>query len=298
MGQSIRMQSKLIHRVVAGCGLWLAAASSQAAIEIVDEFLSPVPVSPVAEEWYVTQLTAGGSASIQSLVGLGGDLENNQPLPIGAALLTTDLTNPARAEVATFKNFGLAREVLNGIDLAYSYYKQTVADGNIFAAPAIKLSIFSPGGTGDNFGQLVFEPYLNGTPVPPADAWQSIVIDESTGGGGDVTLGWWWTGGFEIPSSIAGPPYRSLAEWAAAFNTSDPTDFATAAVTAISIGVGTFNPGQMGYFDEVSYAIGGGAVTTYDFEPAAAVPEPFAFLVWTFGGGLALAAAARRRLDS
>ena len=83
-----------------------------------------------------------------------------------------------------------------------------------------------------------------------------------------------------------------------AFNSSDPTDFATAAVTAITIGVGTFNPGQVGYFDEVSYAIGGGAVTTYDFEPAAAVPEPFAFLVWTFGGGLALAAAARRRLDS
>lgn len=296
MGQSILMQSKLLHRLVAGCGLWLAANSAQAAIVVVDQFLSPVPASPLADEWYVTELTAGGSASIQSLVGMGGDLENNQPLPIGAALLTTDLTNAARAEVATFKNFGFAREVLNSIDLAYSYYKQTVAGGNTVAAPSIKLAIFSPGGTGDNYGQLVFEPYLNGALA--ADAWTSIPIDETTGGGGDATLGWWWTGGFNIPSSVAGPPYRSLAEWAAAFVISDPTDFPTAVVTAISIGVGTFNPGQVGYFDEVSYAIGGGPVTTYDFEPAAAVPEPFTFLVWTVGGGLALAAAARRRLDS
>lgn len=290
------MRKSFFVLLFATLGICLAAQTSRAAIEvIVDELLSPVPLSPIADEWYMSDVRPGGTASIVSLSGVGGNLENNQPLPVSAALLTTDSTTTSKAEVATFKTFGLASQVLADIDLAYSYYKVNV--GNQFAAPSIKLSIYNSGGSGDNFGQLVYEPYLNGTPVPPTGDWQSISINQGTGSGNDSLGGWWWTGGFNVGSSFAGPPYKSLGEWASVLAAADPTDFAGALVTAISVGVGSNNPGQVGYFDAVSYAIGTQEMVTYNFELAAAVPEPLTLFVWSLGGGLALAITRRRNGD-
>lgn len=226
-------------------------------------------------KWFKSDMRDDGTATIVFLVGLGGDLENNQPLPISAALLTTGLSNSDKAEVAVANNYGLASAVLTAIELTYSYYKETVAGGNIFAAPAIKLTLFASGGTGDNFGTLVYEPSWNqpggGSQAVPADAWQNLIIDPNTGSGDDASGGWWWTGGFEIPSGAGGPPLRSLAEWAAAFVAADPADFPTAGVVAVSVGVGTFNQGQKGYFDDVTIT-NTLADACYDFELAGTIP--------------------------
>lgn len=272
--------------VVAAASLVTGFAS--AATFEVNEFLSPVAV-PTPNAWYASDIRAAGTASIVDLTGLGGDLETNQPLPTGAALLTTNLDNADKAEVATFDDFGDASAVLGNLNLDYSYYKETVGGGNIFAAPSIKLALFSPVPGSDNFGQLVYEPNWNqpggGSQAAPADAWQAVSIDSNTGSGADPSGGWWWTGGFEIPSSAGGPPLRSLNEWVADFNAAD-ADFATARVVSIAVGVGTFNQGQIGYFDEVTFSVTGGESRTYDFQ--AAIPEPGTLAMVGFGALFAL----------
>lgn len=218
--------------------------------------------------WFENDMRDGGTATIPDLTGLGGDLETNQPLPMGAALLTTGFANNDKADVAVVNIYGLAASVFNTMELGYSYYKETVAGGNVFAAPSIKLAIVNQAGTGDNFGQLIYEPYTQvccGAVTP--DLWTSVAIDPNTGGGGvDGTGGWWWTGGFNIASSAGGPPYRSLAEWATAFAAADPADFPGAVVFQVAMGVGTFNQGQRGYFDDVTIA-NTLADACYDFDP-------------------------------
>jgi hypothetical protein len=295
-GQIFNSARKSFLAASAVVGMSCAASTGYAAIHIVDEILSPVPAVPVVHEWYATDVRSGGTATIESLAGQGGNLENNQPLPISAARLQTTATpvnGNDKAEVGTFNDYGLATDVLANIDLAYSYYKVNV--GATAPAPAIKLGILAPGhvqATNDNYGQLVFEPYLNGTPVPPTGAWQTLTIDESTGdNGSSATEGWWWTGGFNLPNGAGGSPYLSLAQWAAALLLADP-EFADARVVSIHVGVGSNNPGQDGYFDAVSYRIGAQTeATVYNFER---VPEPLTILVWSLGGGLALAFARRR----
>src|SRR5262245_16365175 len=102
--------------------LGLLAVSAQAANVVVNSF-QPLPVSPVADAWYYNDMRFAGTATIQSLVGLGGNLENNQPLPNGAAQVTTGANPADKAEVATFANFGLASSVLSTIQVGYDYYK-------------------------------------------------------------------------------------------------------------------------------------------------------------------------------
>ncbi len=252
---------------------------------------TPMPVTPVVGEWYLMSIVGGGTASTVSLKGLGGNLENNQPLPIGAALVTTGFSNADKAEVGTFDNYGSASSLLNSLTTGYSYYKEAVVGGNTAAAPSLKLTISAPGVLGhDHYGQLVYEPYWNlGSPPPtdpPTGAWQTVTITPTTGGGGvDSSGGWWWTGGFGIPSGAGGPPIRSLAEWATAFaSASDSVDFASARIVGISVGVGSYNQGQIGYFDNVSLSIPDGQSLTYNFEP---IPEPTSLLV--MGGSLAVA---------
>jgi hypothetical protein len=225
--------------------------------------------SHVAGKWYQNGTTSGGSASIVSLTGLGGNLENGQPLPTGAAELTTNMTNSAKAEIGTFGDFGLASTALNDIVLGYNYYRQNLSGGNTFAAPSIKLEIKATGGSGDLDGYLVYEPYWNGSIT--SNIWQSVSINSSTGAGGDSTGGWWWDGGFNIASGAGGPPIRSLSEWVTAFQASDATDFANAHIVALSMGVGTYNQGQIDYFDNVSIKSAAGNIdAVYNFE----VPEP------------------------
>jgi hypothetical protein len=48
------------------------------------------------------------------------------------------------------------------------------------------------------------------------------------------------------------------------------SDFAQADLVAVSVGVGSVNPGQVGYFDDVtiSHSSGPGFQESYDFEPS------------------------------
>lgn len=243
--------------------LLVGAGSASAATITVSQFDTNVAV-PVTDAWYLADVRPGGSASIQDLTGVGGNLQNNQPLPNGAAHLTTDATDAAKAEVSTWADFGSASRVLNSINLSYDFYKTSGPETN--AAPSLKLTLYSSTGTGDNYGSLVYEPYWNpfGGGVP-TDAWTAVAIDQNTGSGSDASGGWWWNGGFEIGSGAGGPPLRSLAEWAAAFAAADPNDFGTAQVIGLSVGVGTYNQSQNDYFDNVSIKTGN-IDKTYDFE--------------------------------
>jgi hypothetical protein len=241
-----------------------------------------LPASPVAGVWYQTDVRTGGAASIVDLTGLGGNLESSQPLPTGAAKLTTNFTNPAKAEVGVYGDFGLASTALNDVVLGYNYYKQYVASGNASAAPSIKLAISTVGGTGDNYGNLVYEPYWNGS--VPTNAWQTVSINSSTGAGSTSTGGWWWDGGFNVSSGAGGPPIRSLSEWVTAFTAADSTDFANAHIVLLSMGVGTYNQGQIDYFDNVSIQSTAGNVNAvYNFQ----TPEP-GTLVLLITAGLGL----------
>ena len=237
-------------------------------------------------------MRGAGTASTVDLTGAGGNLETNQPLPTGAALLTTGFANGDKAEVAISGDFGLASSALTAGTFGYSFYKQYVATAgaNQAAAPSLKLSLYNPGGTGDNFGQLIYEPYWNGPgdaiANPTTDAWQSVSITAATGAGGTGAGGWWWSGGFEQPSGAGGPPIRSLAEWDALFTSSDAADYAGARIVGVSMGIGTYNLDTIGYFDNVSVAIPGGLNETYDFQPVPEASQILLGLLASAGFGL------------
>ena len=283
--------SRFLAGVAAALGYAVIATGASAANVVVTGF-NPATPTPAAGLWYAADIRDGGTASVVDLTGLGGDLESNQPLPTGAALLTTGFANNDKAEVATYADFGDATTVLSSAVLGYNYYKQTVAGGNAFAAPSLKIGILSTTGTGDNYGQLVYEPNWNqpgaGSQLPPADLWQAVSINSATGSGDNASGGWFWTGGFEQPNGAGGPPLRSLGEWATLFAASD-IDFASARVVSIAMGVGTYNQGQSGYFDNVSINVPNGVSTTFDFQ---AVPEPTSALLAAAG---CLLMGARRR---
>ncbi len=214
--------------------------------------------------WYENDVRTGGTASIADLVGQGGDLENNQPIPVGAAKITTDLTNSAKAEVGVLNEYGQPTNIFSTLNVAYSYHKATNAGQNLSAAPSIKLTFFNSvcddvASSGDCFATLVYEPYLNDDgPTPTLDTWTTVNIDQNTGV-------FWTTGGFGFGNSGGGPPYKTLAEWLS----ESSSDFGDAELVRVSIGVGSYNQGQIGYFDDVSisHSSGDGFSESYDFEP-------------------------------
>lgn len=238
--------------------------------------------------------TPGGTASIQDLSGIGGNLEINQPLGPSAVRLTTGGNTAERAQIGILGSFGNAAAILNNLTAGYSFYKDgTVAGTNTAAAPSLKLTVFNSATHGisgnDSFGELIYEPYWNqigtGPQDPPANSWQTISIDSNTGSGSTAAGGWWWTGGFGQASGAGGPPIRSAAEWASLFN----ADFANAQIVGISVGVGTFNLNQVGYVDRVILGD-----TTYDFG-AAAVPEPTSVAIFGLMGLAAIGIRHRRK---
>jgi hypothetical protein len=203
---------------------------------------------------------------VADLTGLGGDLEFAQPLPIGAAKLTTDLTDAAKAEVSVAGNFGVLNDILDSLAVGYSWHKASNPGQNLNAAPSLKLTFFNsvcdqtPGTTPDCYATLVYEPYTNGFGNYPAlDTWQRSDLDADTGY-------WWTTGGFGLPNGFGGcgvspcPTLRQLV-------TSSTPDFGQATLVAVSVGVGSYNQGQIGYFDNVTIT-GTLADATYDFNPA------------------------------
>ncbi len=241
------------------------AASSEAAEIIVNDFAA----GPSAGVWYTSDVRPGGTASIVSLTGAGGNLENNAPLPTGAAKITTDSTNAAKAEVGVADSYGKAGNILRSLQVGYSYFKDSASTGSAEAAPSIKLT-FLGAHSSDGFVTLIYEPYWNqvgfeGTSKPVSSGdWVDVAIDFDSGL-------FWGNGGFGEANSGGGPPLRTLEGWLAAFD----TEFGDADLIQVSVGMGTFNPGQIGFFDNVSIAhsFGGGFDKTYNFE-VAAVPAP------------------------
>lgn len=278
------------HRVVRGtlCLLLLSWSSfGHAATIEINELLAPVtPGTEAPDTWYL-QTTGAGTGSLVDFIGQGGNLEFSQPLGQGAAQLTTGPSDVNdRVRIYMNGDFGAASSVLTGIDLAFSYYKESV--GANAPAPSLRLVVYSPdsglgGSDTDSFGELVFEPYWNqpagGASNPPVNTWQNVVIDENTGAAGNPnpgddtgTAGFWWSGGFGQPNGFGGPDILSLAEWESLF--SADADFANARIVGFSLGLGTYNLGQVNYFDQVSITIPGGIDTTYNFEPIIIPPAP------------------------
>lgn len=260
--------------LVLGVGL-----STSASATVVDSF-APFTSTPTAGVWYENDVRNGGQASIESLAGQVGNLENNQPLPIGAARLTTGANNNDKAEVGVVDAYGNAQALFSdSFGLNYSYYKQDV--GNAFAAPSIKLTLLNSVSCSvgaDCYGTLVYEPNWNqagseGSSVAsPTDDWELVAITADSGL-------FWWTGGFGQPNTAGGPPLKSLTDWMTAFN----IDFGGADLVAVSMGVGTYNQDQDTYFDDVIISSASGYSASYDFEPAAEVPVPSTFLLVAIG---------------
>ncbi|QDU72893.1 hypothetical protein [Mucisphaera calidilacus] len=268
-------------RVTTAAVLMVACTTAAYGIE-VNEFAS----TPSPGVWYENDVRAGGVASIEDLTGAGGNLEANQPLPIGAAKLTTGFSNDDKAEVGVADSYGAMGDITSTLSFSYSYYKEAVGGGNAFAAPSLKLTIFNPTPTQDpdGFITLIYEPTWNQPSNPgaslavPTGDWQTVNIDADNGL-------FWGTGGFGTPNGGGGPPLWTLNQWLNAAN----TDALSAELLQVSIGVGTYNQGMLTYFDDVSIRHDGYSAS-YDFEPNI-IPTPAAF-----GAGiLGLMALATRR---
>ena len=288
-------------KVLGASMMLLVASAAQASTIVVDHFAG-LGAGATTNTWYQSDIRGAGTADTVDLSGAGGNLQGEQPSAPGAAEVTTGSDNADKAEVATYDNFGSVNDVLSSWNFGYDYYKASGA-GDAAAAPSLKLNLYNSNcGSGDCYGSLVYEPYWNqgagGAGTVPADAWQHVDIAADTGSGNDQSGGWWWSGGFGQSSSAGGPPLRSLSEWLADFQASDPADIDGASVVGIALGIGTYNPDTTGYFDNVSYTDGRGSTTTFDFQPAGAhaVPEPNALLM-LLGGVLLVGtgAAVRRR---
>jgi hypothetical protein len=198
-------------------------------------------------------------------------------------LLTTTSDDNDKAEIGVVGDYGVVSDIIDAsLQLAYSYYKE--ASGNAFAAPTLKLAFFldpCTSGDGDCFFQLIYEPTWNqpgqeGTSqLVPSGDWTTPSIDQDTGL-------FWSTGGFGSVNSGGGPPLRTLADWVSNL---DPA-FLDASLVGISVGVGTFNQDQIGYFDGVTLVTTGPVATdtTWDFDVEGPVSGFGVFVDFASGG--------------
>ena len=254
--------------VVSGMAL---SVQAMAASNTVTEIAPAGTLTPGV--WEENDVRTGGAMSITDLTGSGGDLETNQPLPNAAVMLTTDFTNAAKAEIGVYNEYGLAGDIIASLQLAYNYHKATNPGQNASASPSLKLAFYNPvcadpDSAGDCYGELIWEAYQQGGGNPDVDTWTPVSIDSTTGT-------FWWTGGFGFPSGGGGGKQETLAQWLSDFD----SDFPGASLIRVSVGVGTYNQGQIGYFDNVSIAhgFGGGFDEVYDFElpaPVETTPIP------------------------
>ena len=260
---------------------YLLLATSPGFATTVSSF-APYTTTPTHGTWIEMDIQGAGTAAVVDLDGVGENLENHQPLARGAARITTGASNDDKAQVGVFDDYGNAGAVLTDTSfaLSYDFYKSSTGDLNAWAAPAIRLTISDPAASGDNIGSLVYESYWQNDPLapPPTDDWVAVAITSTEGL-------FWWDGGLGEANSFGGPPLRTLSEWAGVFGSS----FDDANLVALSLGVGTYNQGQTGYFDDVAISYTGYSAS-YDFEP---IPEPTTALLLALG--LAAGASARRR---
>lgn len=249
---------------VIGVSMVASVGSAQTSVTA----FAPFTATPTAGVWFESDVRPGGTASIVDLTGVGGNLEGAQPLPVGAAKLTTNfISGDDKAEVAVANSYGTAGDIIPTLQVGYDWHKASNAGQNQNAAPSLKLTFYNavcdetPGG--DCYATLIYEPYQNGFGnFPTQDLWQRSDATATSGG-------WWTTGGFGAPNGAGGcgaAVCPTLADWLATLT----PDFAQAELVAVSVGVGSYNNGQIGFFDNVtiSHSSGAGFSEAYDFNPA------------------------------
>ena len=231
---------------------------------------APITVSDIGggSAWNGSATTSGGTYEIVDLAGAGGDLETAVPLGTGAIKLTTDATTSAKAEIGTFEDFGTTSSLFDAdFELSYSWY--STDDGTV-AAPAIKLAFINPDYAGDGYGQLIYEPYWQVAGSPVKDQWVTSTIDVDNGL-------FWSTEMFNFPNGGGGPPLRTLSEWLA----EGDAGFGASSLFGVSVGLGSNNPNEIGYVDNVSIK-GTMRDATYDFERVVTpVPTPASRVICT-----------------
>ena len=72
------------------------------------------------------------------------NLEYNQPLSVGAAMITTDFTNYAKAEVGVHDVYGKPNDIFSTLSISYSFHKESNDNQNLSAAPSLKLTFLNP----------------------------------------------------------------------------------------------------------------------------------------------------------
>ena len=267
MRSRIVFLSTIVVAVVA-FGFWMnatnaAKSTSLPTTTIVSAFAAPV-ATPIPGVWYASSILPGGNALVADLSGAGGNLEFSQPLPSGAAQLTTNVTLGAKSEVGVRNAYGVAASIIPSLAVGYNWHKATTPEQEPGAAPSLKLTFSNPACDetpgGDCVATLVYQPSQNGF-APPMDEWQRSDLYADTGV-------WSTTGGFGFSDTAGACPCKTLNEW---LSQSTP-DFGQSILIGVSVGVGPRQYGQNGYFDNVTIS-GTSADAIYDFNLAPVVVD-------------------------
>jgi hypothetical protein len=223
-----------------------------------------------------------------------GAIVNSGPYFGTAAMVTGPATPPlgtGSAELATPTGAGdgaaaIATEQFDGTklssitSLSYSAY-DAVNNGQQFPYLAVSVDLGSPAGGGADAGldTLFFEPPYQ----TPSTGNASLSIDQATAQ--DEWQSWdAYIGGFWDNNSIftPGTGVGSLADFLALYPnaTIENGGFTGLGGIALQVGFGSSGETEVGYVDDFSIGING-AVTDYNFDPAAATPLPAS--IWGAG---------------
>ncbi len=256
----------------------------------IDELVSKLPFPHLATnaKWYLFDMLQSATADIVTLQDEVDDGKNEalvsdapgSPAAESALRLQTTIEDVEdKAEVGIkfhdglFNGMKFKDMVTNGISFEYSFFLALVAGSNIYAAPAIKMAVYSPlTGKSTTF---VWEHYVGDDPccvTPLKNAWVINTVDPTTGsskllpGGNTGDGGWSQTNwqpltGYRYeewgPTNFWLDYTRSLKTWKDYFITDPNHPIHDAIVTSVSIGLGTYNKGVTSYVDSLRIAVSG-----------------------------------------